>query len=128
MRSIENVNPGYPKSGRTLNCVNCSVATDATLKGNPAQALPGKRTPIVVLEKQYGAKFLKVGSKQRIIREFKLAGNGKKGIVYGVFPDGNGHVFNVINQDGIVRFLDGQNGKPAEDFAPYVQLYIMPTN
>ncbi len=38
--SIKNVNPGYPDSGRTHNCVNCAVATDATLAGNPTSALP----------------------------------------------------------------------------------------
>lgn len=38
--SIKNANPGYPEPGRTHNCVNCSVATDATLAGNPASALP----------------------------------------------------------------------------------------
>ncbi|WP_324292998.1 DUF6862 domain-containing protein [Pectobacterium brasiliense] len=38
--TIRNVNPGYPVSGRTHNCVNCSIATDATLAGNPASALP----------------------------------------------------------------------------------------
>jgi filamentous hemagglutinin len=38
--SIKNVNPGYPDAVRTHNCVNCSIATDATLAGDPASALP----------------------------------------------------------------------------------------
>lgn len=38
--SINNVNPGYPEAGRTHNCVNCTIATNATLAGNPASALP----------------------------------------------------------------------------------------
>ncbi|RTR58253.1 type VI secretion system tube protein Hcp, partial [Pseudomonas aeruginosa] len=40
--------------GRTHNCVNCSIATDATLAGNPASALPINHTkgvPLSVLEK-----------------------------------------------------------------------------
>jgi hypothetical protein len=40
--SIRNVNP----TGGTTNCVNCAVATDATLAGNPASALPGSPTQI----------------------------------------------------------------------------------
>ncbi|RCI62482.1 hypothetical protein DT383_29880, partial [Pseudomonas aeruginosa] len=47
-------NPGYPEAGRTHNCVNCSIATDATLAGNPASALPINHTkgvPLSVLEK-----------------------------------------------------------------------------
>ncbi|WP_409339111.1 toxin glutamine deamidase domain-containing protein [Pseudomonas cichorii] len=57
--SIRNVNPCYPEAGRTHNCVNCSIATDATLAGNPASALPinsTKGVPLTVLEKQYGTK------------------------------------------------------------------------
>jgi hypothetical protein len=46
--SIRKVNPGYPTSGRTQNCVNCAIATDATLSGNPATALPTLRLLIVV--------------------------------------------------------------------------------
>ncbi|MGX9274289.1 VENN motif pre-toxin domain-containing protein [Pantoea ananatis] len=51
--SIRNVNPGCPGPGRTHNCVNCSIATDATLAGNPASALPINSTagvPLTVLE------------------------------------------------------------------------------
>ena len=51
--SIKNVNPGYPEPGRTHNCVNCSVATDATLAGNSASALPvnyKNGIPLAVLE------------------------------------------------------------------------------
>ena len=127
MRSIENVNPGFPEPGRTENCVNCSVATDATLKGNPAQALPGYETVYTVLEQDYGRKFMKVNSRERIVEVFQQAGDGQKGIVLGIRPDGRSHVFNVDNQRGVVRFLDGQSGEPA-DFTPYIKLYVMPTN
>lgn len=50
--SIKNVNPGYPEPGRTHNCVSCLIATDATLAGNPASALPinsTKGVPLSVL-------------------------------------------------------------------------------
>lgn len=46
--SIRNVNP----TGGTMNCVNCAIATDATLAGRPASALPGSATSIGVLEQQ----------------------------------------------------------------------------
>lgn len=37
----DKVKPRFQKRGFTFhNCVNCSVATDATLSGNPASALP----------------------------------------------------------------------------------------
>ena len=42
------------------------------------------------------------------------AGAGARGIVFGQRAGGKvGHVFNVINQQGVVRFVDGQTGKEA---------------
>ncbi|QXH53684.1 hypothetical protein KSS94_11430 [Pseudomonas fakonensis] len=42
------------------------------------------------------------------------SGNGARGIVFGSYGRCQpGHVFNVISQNGVVRFLDGQTGKPA---------------
>ncbi|QDD88200.1 hypothetical protein CCZ28_03965 [Pseudomonas oryzihabitans] len=42
--SIRGVNPCFPEAGPTHNCINCSIATDATLAENPASALPIKST------------------------------------------------------------------------------------
>lgn len=42
-------------------------------------------------------------------------GSGVRGIVYGSYGPGQpGHVFNVVNQNGTTRFLDGQTGKVAD--------------
>ena len=116
--SIRNVNPGYPISGRTHNCVNCAVATDATLKGYPASALPINHTngvSVRVLENIYGQRFGNPVSDISIIeQQMQAAGKGATGIVFGYIPSHRlGHVFNVINQNGKVRFLDGQTGKAA---------------
>lgn len=43
------------------------------------------------------------------------AGSGSREIVFGSYGPGQpGHVFNVVNQNGVVRFLDGQTGKSAD--------------
>jgi filamentous hemagglutinin len=51
---------------------------------------------------------------QQIENRMLELGPGSRGVVwarhYGPGPD---HVFNVANQGGTVRFLDGQIGKPA---------------
>ncbi|HDQ4748383.1 toxin glutamine deamidase domain-containing protein [Pseudomonas aeruginosa] len=113
---MKNVNPGYPEAGRTHNCVNCS-ATDAILAGNPASALPINHTKGVllsVLEKQFGSKFGSVTAPENIAQQMANSGNGARGIVFGSYGPGQpGHVFNVVNQNGVVRFLDGQTGKSA---------------
>ena len=47
-----------------------------------------------------------VGSQRR-------AGPGARGIVFGARGSNVGHVFNGVNQNGTIRFLDGQTGTPA---------------
>jgi RHS repeat-associated protein len=108
--SIRNVNP----TGGKNNCVNCSIATDSTLRGRPASALPGSVTNITELEKFYGGKFGPSTTIDSIAEQVARAGKNTGGIVYGSPVKGNvGHVFNVINQNGKIRFLDGQTGRPA---------------
>ncbi|WP_367237058.1 RHS repeat-associated core domain-containing protein [Pseudomonas sp. Rh2] len=129
--SIKNVNPGYPEAGRTHNCVNCSIATDATLAGNPASALPINHTkgvPLSILEKQFSSKFGPVIAPENIAQQMASSGNGARGIVFGSYGPGQpGHVFNVINQNGVVRFLDGQTGKPA-NLSNFKTLQLLRTN
>jgi RHS repeat-associated protein len=108
--SIRGVNP----TGGTMNCVNCSIATDATLAGRPASALNGEATSISVLEGFFGRSFGSPGSIQQVEHAMSSAGPGARGIVFGSRgPDEVGHVFNVVNQKGTVRLLDGQAGGAA---------------
>ena len=65
-----------------------------------------------VLETQYGARFIGVSSPENIAQKMIDAGAGSRGIVYGSYGPGQpGHVFNVVNQNGVVRFLEGQTAK-----------------
>jgi len=105
--SIRNVNP----TGSTMNCVNCSIATDATLAGSPASALPGNPTSISILENTFGGTFQPVSGQMQIGSVLSQAGNGSRGIVFGESLSGDvGHVFNVMNNNGSIQFLDGQIG------------------
>jgi len=120
IRSVNNV-------GGTQNCVNCAIATDATLAGRPASALGTTGVqPIAALEKEFGAKFTHgVGIKQI---EAAVGQPGQRGIVFGIpTKGGDNHVFNVVNQKGVIRFLDGQTGKVA-DITRYKFLSFLPTN
>ncbi len=127
--TIRNVNPGWPKAaGRTNNCVNCSIATDATLAGRPASALRGNNTPINVLEKIYNNKFTRMKSQEAITSKMAEAGPGARGIVYVIYDTipPSAHVFNVVNQGGTIRFLDGQVGGKAS-FDRVVHMRLMQT-
>jgi len=121
--SIRNVNP----LRSATNCVNCAVATDATLAGHPASALASGPTSIRVLEATYGGQFVRVSSQSAIEAQLLSAGPGARGISFGSRGPGQvGHVFNGINQGGVVRFLDGQTGTVAS-FQGFTELYFLPT-
>lgn len=107
--SIRGVNP----TGSGTNCVNCVVATDATLSGYPASALPSGAKPISALEDVFGGTFKPVAGRAEIEALLTDAGAGARGVVFGSRGSDVGHVFNAANQGGTIRFLDGQIGGAA---------------
>ncbi len=118
---------GINAIGGTTNCVNCAVATDATLAGRPASALLGGPYRIDVLEEIFGAKFSVPEAISWVVEVLSASGPGARGIVLGVRDGGVGHVFNIVNQKGVVRFLDGQIGRPAI-LDGYAQFRLLRTN
>ncbi len=121
--SIRNVNV----VGGTQNCVNCAIATDATLAGRAASALPSGPQRISVLEKIFGGRFRSIDGASEASAILTAAGPGARGIVFGARGDGVGHVFNGVNQSGTVRFLDGQTGRTAS-FESFSSFSYLPTN
>jgi RHS repeat-associated protein len=120
--SIRNVNP----FGCRTNCANTAIATDATLAGRPASALRGGPTPISQLESVFGRKFVPMSQEEIGLRLAKT-GDGSRGIIFGSRGSNrSGHFFNGVNQNGNIRFLDGQTGKPA-NWSGYQRFYFMRT-
>jgi filamentous hemagglutinin len=121
--SIRGVNP----LRSATNCVNCAIATDATLAGRAASALPSGPTSISVLERMFGGRFVSVSGPGAIESQLLNAGSGTRGIVFGSRGAGEvGHVFNAVNQNGVVRFLDGQIGGAAS-LEGYTSFYFLRT-
>lgn len=54
-------------------------------------------------------------------------GPGARGIVWGTRGAAEGHVFNVVNQGGAIRFLDAQSGGTAT-LEAYDALYLLRTD
>lgn len=108
------------------NCVNCAIAVDNLLKGTPSSALNSGVTRLTVLEDFYNATFkhgLQVDEIANLVSE-----SGSRGIVFGNRGTGQaGHAFNVVNQNGTIRFLDGQTGAAAS-LEGYVNFSFLPTN
>jgi len=114
--------------GGTNNCVNCVVAGDATLSGSQASALNSVGPqPISILENAYGGTFKEVAGQAQVTQMLSDAGPGARGIVYGARAGEAGHVFNVVNQGGTIRFLDPQIGGPAS-FEGYSGFRFLWTN
>ncbi|MCA6066946.1 hypothetical protein JI747_007140 [Chryseobacterium sp. RG1] len=130
------------KEGR-YNCLNTAIATDATLAGRPASALPytiqrrfrnGKWENYAsfekgaypsILEKEFNAKF--TNWSEDLSNLTKDLQPGKRGIIFGIKKGKNvGHYFNVINEKGVIKYLDGQIGKRAKLVYDYYQ--FLPTN
>jgi hypothetical protein len=122
--SIRDVNP----TGGKLNCVNCAVATDSTLAGAPASALPGGVSDVGNRERFYGRSFKPVSGQGEIGQMLSYAGPGARGIVFGGRAASYGHVFNGVNQGGTIRFLDGQSGGLANWEDGFDRFFFMRTN
>jgi RHS repeat-associated protein len=121
--SIRDVNP----SGSGTNCVNCAATVDSMLgTGRSSSALPSGPKPISTL----GTNWTSMGSQGNVAGAMSKAGNGARGIVYvGTGKPGSiGHVFNVVNQKGVVRFLDGQTGKAVQWQKDWTDVRLLRTN
>jgi RHS repeat-associated protein len=113
----------------TQNCVLCAIATDATLAGRPTPAAGGGPFYISMIEQHFRTTFGAPGTIQRVTAAMEAAGNGARGIVFGSRGGEEvGHVFNVVNQRGTIRYLDGQTGKSANLDDGYVSFQLLRTN
>lgn len=98
------------------------------MTGAPASALDSSvPQPISILERTYGSSFKPVSGQAQIEQIMSDAGPGARGIVFGSRGANAGHVFNVINQGGAVRFIDFQSGTGAS-FDGYQGFYLLRTN
>ena len=117
--------------GRLDNCINCTIATDATFAGRPASALPQfdpRGIPISEIPKALGVdgSFVRVKSLDDVSSVFGEFGAGSRGVVFGDRGPGQvGHVFNVVaDQRGVVKFWDGQSmTRPAIEGQGYTSFW-----
>ncbi len=122
------INVNRPGGGP--NCGNCAIATDATIAGRPASALPStKGMYLSTLARHFGTRWGRHTTIGSISRQLQVAGPGTRGIVFGSRGAGKlGHYFNaVVNKRGVVKFVDGQSGTAA-NLDGFVGFRFLPTN
>lgn len=128
-KATDGAHPRVGQWGFRNNCQSCVGAVDRQLGGlatdtravervaNDAMSSPAWKQNIA---NRVGTTntFRSVGGYDDIIKELHSAGAGSRGIIHGMRtgPGGMpvaGHVFNVVNRNGRIFFLDGQTGKLA---------------
>lgn len=113
------------------NCSNCAIALDATLAGNPASALLGPARTMAWVAERLGKtaqNWVAANGIKGVTTMMSGYGAGSRGIVY-AWKQGTpyGHFFNaVVNQRGVVKYLDGQVGTEAKT-SGYDVFYLLYT-
>jgi hypothetical protein len=105
---LKGINP----TGCTGNCGTCSLAVAQALLGKGVMRVPPiciNGTLLKFVEGVFGTKFIEYKSTAAINNAMSAAGDGAQGIVW-VGEDTAGHIFNIVNDNGAVRLLDGQTG------------------
>ncbi|MFJ3639009.1 putative T7SS-secreted protein [Streptomyces sp. NPDC090108] len=106
-------NTGMP--GYTQNCSHNVVAVARRLRGEEVSAAP-REFPDHPSPEALGLKnvpkgnYIKAHTYDDVIRDLEMRGQGSESVVYISRPDGSAHVFNAVNTEHGVVFLDGQSG------------------
>ncbi|MGW1168763.1 putative T7SS-secreted protein [Streptomyces sp. NPDC002550] len=106
-------NTGMP--GYTQNCSHNVVAVERRLNGEEVSAAP-KQIPDHIPPEALGLQnvpkglYIRAHTYDDVIRDLELRGEGSRSAVYIARPDGSAHVFNAVNTEHGVVFLDGQSG------------------
>ncbi len=108
--SSGSIAPASATGTRTMNCLNCSIATDHSLDGRETMAMPGQATFPEVVEAEYGRRFT-YGDRGFLERTLHQAGPGARAIVMGEFSNGARHYFNAVQTSEGIAYLDGQSGR-----------------
>jgi hypothetical protein len=125
-KATDGAHPNVGTWGFKNNCQSCVQAVDKQLAGVAKDAKAVERVPGDAMSSPYWKQhiaagtgttntFKSVASYDDIVKELQTAGDGARGIIHGMRtgPGGvsvAGHVFNVVNRNGRVYFLDGQTG------------------
>lgn len=127
--AVDAVNPRYDRteSAYSENCTGVVQAYELRRRGHDVRAGPLEKNlrtdeggpggrSLDVIEKAWGGRFIP-GSRAEIEEAFKQPGS--RGVVYIRWDAGGAHVFNVENNGGKARFVDGQPTPARRDASRY---------
>lgn len=106
--------PGPDAPGRDNNCVDCARAVESTWRGRPASsaAMVDANADGTSADRitDWSGGELSRASYADVERTLLELGDGASAIVVSSWHRGGGHAFNAVNDGGVVKFVDGQNG------------------
>ncbi|MFJ9519655.1 toxin glutamine deamidase domain-containing protein [Kitasatospora sp. NPDC101801] len=124
--SINGDGPRTP--GRNNNCVDVALAAVDTYSGHPTAAASrtsdlddagrpsnlGERNGRDRIENSLGAKFSDYGDGSaafnRLENKLRQSGHGSQAVIITSDTDGRSHVWNVVNHNGKITYIDAQTG------------------
>lgn len=106
---------GMGVPGRSNNCVDCARSVESTWRGDPTQAAAmrddnalGTSASLVT---DWAGGQLRPTTYAQLESDLLADGPGSSAIVVSTWRDGRGgHAYNAINDDGVIKFVDGQSG------------------
>lgn len=113
---LREVNNDLHVPGYNQNCSHNVVTVDRRLDGVEVSAapkhVPGHVDPTMIGRPDLApGQMYPVSSYDELIQNMEARGDGARSVVFIARPDGSAHVFNVINTEHGVVFLDGQTGQ-----------------
>ena len=111
---MHGVNPGYPKPGRTSNCMMCTSAMVMRLKGYDVKAGESNTgyEEVSVEDWFEGAELKRLGSsKDYAVENLRKQGNGSYGNLMVTWNSGGGHSILYTVRNDKVEFVDAQCSK-----------------
>ncbi len=96
--SIRTVNPNFPDSGFTQNCVQCVIATEKRFAGDTSAVASQTSGPLPIsqIADEFGGSFENVSGMMEIGSILSKSGDGARGVVFGAdHARGFGHVWNA---------------------------------
>lgn len=115
---VKHVNkPGLAYPGRDTNCLDCARAVESTWRGQPAASaaeVDGDGAQQQLVTNWSGGAYTPVAGFAGIEETLLDLGPGSS-VIIGVRwnnhgRDGGGHAFNAVNDGGVIKFIDAQDG------------------
>jgi hypothetical protein len=108
------INPAKNERAGRVNCGECARAVQDTWSGDPTSAAkmaPGLRGEPVSRMNDWSGGTPQPATMNQVSERLQELGPGSSAIVRSNWSEGGAHYFNGVNDNGVIKAVDGQSGK-----------------